>query len=311
MRVLVTGANGFVGAALCLRLSALGQDVVPAVRRQGGKASEQVILDDADWRAALRECDSVVHLAGRTHEPRSAGSDSMRVFREDNVTPTVQLAHRAVEAGVRRFVFMSTIKVNGERTAPGRRFTPDDPPDPADSYAVSKWEAETALLELGSRTGLEVVIIRPPIVYGPGVKGNFAALVRWVRSGVPLPFGAIQNRRSMIALENLIDFTSVCADVNASPDVGGQVLLPSDGEDVSTTELLIRVASAYRCRDRLFSAPVGLMRVAASLAGKSSLADRLFGSLVIDDSRARQLVRWRPPVTLDEQLRTMAINDGA
>ena len=310
MRVLVTGASGFVGTALCPYLAVLGHDVVPTVRRPSGTAFERVVFDDASWSAALHGCDGVVHLAGRTLEPQSLASDSMRVFREDNVTLTIHLARRAAEAGVRRFVFMSTIKVNGEGTAPGRRFTPDDSPDPRDSYAVSKWEAEAELLELGRRTGLEVVIIRPPLVYGPGVKGNFASLIKWVRNGVPLPLGAIQNLRSMIALENLVSFTAVCADFNASPDVSGHVLLPSDGEDVSTTELLCRVAKAYRSRNRLFSAPVGLMRLAARLTGKESIAERLLGSLVIDDTRTRQLVRWQPPLTMDEQLRRMARHDG-
>jgi nucleoside-diphosphate-sugar epimerase len=205
---------------------------------------------------------------------------------------------------------MSTIKVNGEETASGCRFRPEVSTDPKDPYAISKWEAEQGLFEIAKRTGLEVVIIRPPLVYGPGVKGNFATLIKWVKIGVPLPFGSLRNRRSMIGLDNLLSFTVLCADIARSPNAKGQVFLVSDGEDVSTAELLRRVAKAYGCKSRLFSVPVDLMRLAARCTGKSSPADRLFGSLVVDDSKARQMLGWHPPSSMDEQLQKMALHDS-
>lgn len=296
MRVLVTGANGFVGSALCPHLVALGHQVVPAVRRPSDIFHERIVQEEASWKRTLEGCDSVIHLAARAHLMQDPESDPLQAFRINNVTPTIDLANCAVEAGVRRFVFISTIKVNGEVTAPGCSFRPDDPVAPKDPYATSKWEAEQGLLEISQRTGLEVVIIRPPVVYGPGVKGNFASLIKWVKNGVPLPLGAVHNCRSMIALDNLVNFTALCADIGASPNAKGQVFLVSDGEDVSTTEFLCKVVNAYGRSIRLFSVPVGLMRLTARWIGKASLADRLLGSLVVDDSKARQMLAWHPPI---------------
>lgn len=310
MKVLVTGANGFVGRALCARLAEFGYKVVPVVRRQSNIANEVLVHDAASWDAALNGCDSVIHLAARAHVMRDQDRNPLQAFRVSNVDMTIDLAKRAVDAGVSRFVFMSTIKVNGEETAPGCCFRPEDSTEPKDPYAISKWEAELGLLEIAKRTGLEVVIIRPPLIYGPGVKGNFATLIKWVKIGVPLPFGALRNRRSMIGLNNLLSFTGLCADVARSPNARGQVFLVSDGEDVSTAELLSRVAKAYGCKSQLFSVPVGLMRLAARCTGKSSLADRLFGSLVVDDSKARQMLGWHPPSSMDEQLQKMALHDS-
>jgi nucleoside-diphosphate-sugar epimerase len=310
MRVLVTGANGFVGGALCPHLAALGHDVVPAVRRPSGMSNERIVSDDASWKAALEGCHSVIHLAARVHVMHDQETDPLEAFRVNNVDATLELANRAVEAGICRFVFMSTVKVNGEETASGCSFKPDDLVDPKDPYAISKWEAEQCLLDIGRKTGLEVVIIRPPLVYGPGVKGNFASLVKWVKKGMPLPLGAVSNRRSMVALDNLVSFIALCADVESSSNAKNQVFLVSDDEDISTAELLRRVAKAYRCSSRLFSVPVVLMRHAAKWMGKSSLADRLLGSLVIDDSKARQLLGWRPPVSMNEQLQKMALHDS-
>jgi nucleoside-diphosphate-sugar epimerase len=310
MRVLVTGANGFVGSALCPYLAALGHTVIPAVRRQSGITSEVVVHGAESWKAALKGCDSVIHLAARAHVMQDQEQDHLQAFRASNVDTTIDLAKLAVEAGVRRFVFMSTIKVNGEETASGCSFSPDDPVAPKDPYAISKWEAEQGLLEIAQRTGLEVVIIRPPLVYGPGVKGNFSSLIKWVKNGVPLPFGAIHNRRSMIGVGNLVNFTALCADIDESPNAKGQVFLVSDGKDVSTAELLRKVAKAFRCNSRLFRVPEGLMRVAARWMGKASSADRLFGSLVVDDSKARQMLGWHPQLSMDEQLQKMAQHDS-
>lgn len=310
MRVFVTGANGFLGRALCPYMVTLGHEVLPAVRRPSGIAGEIIVHDKVAWKAALRGCDSVIHLAARAHVMQEKESDPLQAFRANNVTTTIDLANCAVEAGVRRFVFMSTVKVNGEETAPGCSFRPDDPADPQDPYAISKWEAEQRLLEIAQRTGLEVVIIRPPLVYGPGAKGNFASLLKWVKNGIPLPLGSVHNRRSMIALDNLVNFTTLCADIDASPNAMGQVFLVSDGEDISTAELLRRVAKAYRCNSRLFSVPVDVLRLAARWMGMSSHADRLIGSLVIDDSNARQMLGWCPPFSMDEQFKKMALYDS-
>ena len=305
MKILVTGASGFIGRALCPYLSSLGHEVVPAVRATCGLPGEQLVSDEASFRIALQGCDSVVHLAGRAHVIHDQERAPLQAFRAANVDTTLELANRAIEAGVRRFVYMSTIKVNGEATLPGCSFRPDDPLAPKDPYAISKWEAEQGLRAIAEKAGLEVVIVRPPLVYGPGVKGNFASLIEWVKRGRALPLGAVHNRRSMIALENLVSFTALCADIHASPNAKDQVFLVSDGEDVSTTELLRKVARAYGDNSRLLPVPVGLLRFAAQLLGKVSLADRLLGSLTIDDSKAREMLGWRPQVSMDEQLRKM------
>lgn len=313
MKALVTGATGFVGTALCARLAASGVEIVPAVRRESGLPHEVVVgnIDaSTDWRHALASCDAVVHLAARVHVMEDAAQDPLASYRGINTEATRNLARQAVDAGVKRFVFISSIKVNGERTEVGRPFTPDDAPAPEDPYAVSKHEAEELLLGLASETGMEVVIIRPPLVYGPGVKGNFAAMVRWVRRGVPLPLGAVHNRRSLIALDNLVDFIALCADRERSPRAAGEVFLISDGEDVSTTELLRKVARAYGVKPRLAPVPARWLRFAAGLLGKGAVADRLLGSLVVDSSKARDLLGWRPVVSMDGQLQKMARHDA-
>jgi nucleoside-diphosphate-sugar epimerase len=305
MRVLVSGANGFVGSALCPYLESKGHTVVPLVRRPCGLAGEYIVGEELSWSYALKDCESVIHLAGRAHIIKDRERDPLHAFRAANVDITLALANRALEAGVRRFVFMSTVKVNGGVTAPGVSFKADDLPAPQDDYAISKWEAEQGLLEIAKK-GLEVVIIRPPLIYGPGAKGNFASLISWAKKGIPLPLGAIHNKRSLVALDNVVGFAALCADIKASPNAKGQVFLVSDGEDISTTELLQRVAKAYGCLSRLLPVPVKLMHIGAALLGKSSLADRLLGSLVIDDSKAREMLGWLPPVSMDEQLRKMA-----
>jgi nucleoside-diphosphate-sugar epimerase len=310
MKVLVSGANGFIGRALCTHLSSLGHSAVPAVRHSCGMRGERVLGDKSSWLYALTGCSSVVHLAGRAHVMQDHEPDPIQAFRAANVGTTMELANRAVETSVRRFVYVSTIKVNGEETAPGCRFKPDDLIAPQDPYAISKWEAENGLLEIARNTGLEVIIIRPPLIYGPGVKGNFASLVRWVNSGVPLPLGAIHNCRSMLALENLVSFAVLCADAEASPNAKNQIFLVSDGEDVSTTELLHKVAKAYGRTSHLLPLPPGLIRFAARLISNAPLADRLLGSLVIDGSKAREMLGWNPPVTMDEQLKKMALHDS-
>ncbi|MGQ9862809.1 MAG: NAD-dependent epimerase/dehydratase family protein, partial [Thiobacillaceae bacterium] len=283
---------------------------IPSVRRASGMASEVVVgeIDSAtDWSAALAGCDAIVHLAARTHVMRETAADPLALYRATNTEATLNLARQAALAGVKRLVFLSSIKVNGEgRETPYRE---TDVPAPEDAYARSKWEAEQGLRALARETGMEVVIIRAPLVYGPGVKGNFAKLVRWVRKGVPLPLGAVHNRRSLLALDNLVDFIALCADRERAPQAANEVFLLSDGEDVSTSELLRKVARAYGVKPRLLPVHASLMWGLANALGMRALACRLLGSLVVDSSKARALLGWRPAVSMDEQLRKMALHD--
>jgi nucleoside-diphosphate-sugar epimerase len=300
MRVLVSGANGFIGRALCPHLAAIGYKVVPIVRRPCGIQGEHIIGEKFSWHLALKDCDSVVHLAGRAHVMQDYERDPLHAFRTTNVDTTLALANKAAEAGVRRFVFLSTIKVNGEATTPGSRFKADDLPAPQDPYAISKWEAEQGLLEISQRTGLEVVIIRPPLVYGPGVKANFAALIRTVQRGWPLPLGAVHNQRSLVALGNLVDFIITCT---SHPAAANQTFLVSDGQDLSTTALVRGMAQAACVPARLLPVPVPVLRLAGRMMGKADAIDRLCGNLQVDSSKARDLLGWVPPVSVEEGLR--------
>ena len=299
MRALVTGANGFVGRALCHHLAALGHEMVPAVRRQSGVANEVIVHDAASWKAALKDCDSVIHLAARAHVMQDHEQEPQQAFRANNVEITIELAKRAVEAGVRRFVFMSTIKVNGEQTASGYSFSSDDPADPKDPYAISKWEAEKGLFEIANRTGLEGVIIRPPLVYGPGVKGNFLRLMQAIDKRRPLPLGAIQNRRSLIYLGNLVDAIRLCL---THPKAAGKTFLVSDGDDVSTPELVRRIAAALGLQPFLVSIPVSWIRWLGEKLGKQVAVDRLLGSLCVDITPLREELGWAPPYTMQAGL---------
>lgn len=319
MRVFVTGAAGFVGQALCTRLlqhpdshvwaavralphTALRAGVTPVA---AGDLAQVAML----W-PGLSGASVVVHLAARAHVMDERVSDSLTEYRRVNVQGTENLARQAAQAGVRRFVFISSVKVHGEVTQPGQPFALDDTPAPRDAYGLSKYEAEQALWQVARDTGMEVVIIRPPLVYGPGVKGNFARMLQWVRQGVPLPLGAVHNRRSLVALDNLVDFIALCSSPELSPQVANQTFLVSDGDDVSTTELLRRVAHAYGVPARLLPVPAGLMRGAARLLGKIDMAERLLGSLQVDSSKARELLGWTAPVSMSEQLQKMARYDA-
>jgi nucleoside-diphosphate-sugar epimerase len=230
-------------------------------------------------------------------------ADPLTEFRNVNVAGILSLARKAAAAGVLRFVFMSSIKVNGELTRLGRPFHSDDIPTPIDPYGISKLEAEQGLFEIAEQTGMEVVCIRPPLVYGPGVRANFATMMKWLNKGVPLPFGSVHNKRSLVALDNLVSFIIHCID---HPKAANEVFLISDGEDVSTTELLRLIAKALGKKPRLLPVPVGLMEFAAKLVGKESVTNRLFGSLQVDSSKARDMLGWRPVVIMEEQLKTTA-----
>ena len=399
-KVLITGANGFIGRALCDKLLADGYQVRGAVRGAAQMTAlpsgvEGVMVGDigpeTDWSEALKGIDGVVHLAARVHIMLESFADPLAEYRKVNVEGTKCLAIAAANAGVKRFVYISSVKVNGEgtdirgrrsevrgqeKTEVGRKrderptsntrrararsrqverptsnekdeelatdphrltpvrssgptgqaqtfvratcsgknshrfakekaegrsdpYTEMDKPEPRDAYAVSKWEAEQGLMAIAEETGLEVVIIRPPLVYGPGVKANFRSLMKWVQRGVPLPLGAVYNKRSFVALDNLVSFIIHCID---HPKAANEVFLISDGEDVSTTELLQKMARAFGKRSFLLPVPVGLMTFVAGLLGKRDVADRLFGSLQVDSSKARDLLGWKPLVSMDEGL---------
>ena len=297
--VLVTGANGFVGQALCPAMAAAGFKVRRAVRG-GSMLGATVVGDigpDTDWAKALTDCVSVAHLVARVHVTRNGTTDPQAAFRAVNVDGTLNLAHQAAKAGVRRFVFLSSIKVNGAgRDEP---YLDTDPPVPQDPYAISKWEAEQGLQEIATETGMEVVILRPPLVYGPGVKANFQRLVNAVAKGWPLPLGAVDNRRSLLFLGNLVDAIRLCLE---HPAAAGQTYLVSDGEDVSSPELVRRLARAMGRPARLLPVPPAWLRLLGHLAGRGADAERLLGSLVVNSSRIRRELGWSPPFGLDAAL---------
>lgn len=304
---LVTGGSGFLGRALIERLGQLpGCSVVAPVRATSAvlpASARQLPLTSLngtnDWSEALTDVDVVVHAAARVHVMKEVSSDPLAAFREVNVEATLNLARQAAASGTKRFIFISSIKVNGEGAEPGTVYRADDVPAPIDPYGVSKLEAEQGLKELAAVTGMEVVIIRPVLVYGPGVKANFLSMMRWLYRGVPLPFGAVHNQRSLVAIDNLVDLIVTCSD---HPAAANQVFLVSDGEDVSTTQLLRKLAGALGKPARLLPIPVWLMSGAAALLGKRALSDRILGSLQVDISKNRQLLGWTPPVTLDKAL---------
>lgn len=303
--ILVTGANGFLGQALVTTLKHREFEVRAATRREMRDGSVPVgeIGPDTDWRTALRGVDTVIHTAARVHVMRDSAADPLAQFRRVNVQGTLVLARQAADASVKRFIFISSIKVNGESTEPGRPFSAEDRPAPGDAYALSKREAEDALTALARATGLELVIIRPPLVYGPGVGANFERMMRWVRRGIPLPLRSVRNRRSLVAIDNLVDLIVTCID---HPDAANQTFVVSDDEDLSTAELLRRIGVALDHPARLFPVPVPLLVVAASVLGKKAEVQRLCGWLQVDMSKTRKRLGWEPPVGLDEALRKTA-----
>ena len=308
-KVLVTGASGFVGRAVCAEAAARGFAVGAATRSTSGFSGgiENILVGNidarTDWQPALAGCQAVVHTAARVHVMTEAAGNPLDEFRRVNVQGSLNLAEQAAAAGVGRFVFISSVKVNGEATLPGRPFTADDVSAPLDAYGVSKMEAEQGLREIAARTGMELVIIRPPLVYGPGVRANFAAMMHWLRRGVPLPLGAIHNQRSLVALGNLVDLIITCL---SHPAAANQTFLVSDGQDVSTSELLRRMGQAMNHPARLIPVPAGLLTQAAALLGKGEVAQRLCGSLQVDIEKTHTLLNWQPPLTLDQGLKKAA-----
>lgn len=312
MRVLVTGANGFVGSALVGVLVEAGRFIVrAAVRHNGNDFSPGVervsvgdLAADAVWQQALVSVNIVVHLAARVHVMCEAAADPLAAFRQVNVDGTLNLARQAAEAGVQRFVFLSSVKVHGEGGS--KVYCETDPPATQDAYGISKHEAEVGLREIAAETGMAVVIIRAPLVYGPGVRANFQALMRVVAWGLPLPLGAIYNRRSIVALDNLLDLIVTCIE---HPAAANELFLVSDGEDLSISDLVRRMARAMDRPTWLVPVPKVLLTACAALLGRRAVAQRLCGSLQVDISKTRELLGWTPPISVDEGLRRGCVTE--
>jgi len=312
LRVLVTGASGFIGRALVDELCQHGY-LVTAASRRPLTVSPQVNAvqlchdyNQQDWRALFREVDHVVHCAARVHVMSDRAPDMLQAYRDANVRTTLTLAHHAAQHGVRRFIFLSTTKAVREQTAPGVPLTPHDLPTPTDPYGISKHEAEVGLLRLASNTKMAVVTIRPPLVYGPGVGANFAAIARWIARGVPLPLANLtSNRRSFVSRDNLLSLILRCLHHPAAP---GRAYFVSDGEDLSTASLVRRIAGAMNRKALLFPVPSKMMRVAASLCGQAPIWVRLASSLQVDIQCTRDELGWEPPFSVDEGLRRYVIS---
>jgi len=305
---LVTGANGFVGSAVVAALKRKQLAVRGAVRSSSieGDVTIGDIGPDTNWLPALEGIDTVIHAAARVHVMADTESDPLVAFRRVNVEGTRRLAEQAAQAGVARLIFISSIKVNGEVTGASKDecpFSSLSPASPVDAYGQSKWEAEQVLHEVAARTGLEVVIIRPVLVYGPGVKANFQTMMRWLVKGVPLPFGAIHNKRSLVALDNLVDLIVTCID---HPAAANQTFLVSDDKDLSTTELLRRMADSLDKRVCLLPVPAVLLKAGAALLGRRDVALRLLGSLQVDISQTKASLGWTPPLSVDDALKKTA-----
>ena len=299
MRVLVTGATGFIGRHMCPALRAAGHDVSVAVRRKDfpdmpEAAAFHVVPDigpETDWTEALTGAEAVVHLAARAHVTEETAADPVAEYHRVNAEGTASLAAAAAAAGVRRVVFISSSKAAGERTE-DRPFSESDPPKPEDAYGISKWDGEKALLDIASKSGLEAVILRPPLVYGPGVKGNFLSLLKLCRLAPPLPFSAVNNRRSFIYVGNLANAAVHCL---GAEEAAGETYFVRDGEDMSTPDLIRRLAQAMGRPARLFPVPSGALRLAGLVTGKSTVMARVVGNLQVDDGKIRRQLGWTPP----------------
>ncbi|MNO85298.1 3 beta-hydroxysteroid dehydrogenase/Delta 5--_4-isomerase [compost metagenome] len=310
MKFFITGANGFVGGRLVKILSQdADSEVVAAVRTLPESQVVKVDYQVTDYTSfdklsvQLHGVDCVVHAAARVHVMNEAAVDPLEAFRKVNVEGTLRLAKAASLAGVKRFIFISSIKVNGESTLPGQPYTADAIPAPVDPYGISKEEAERGLRALERESALEVVIIRPVLVYGPGVKANFRSMMNWLYKRVPLPFGAIDNRRSLVFVDNLVDLIKVCT---VHPGAAGHTFLASDGDDISTTQLLRKIALALGVRPMLLGIPTWVLRLVASSLGKKSISQRLCGSLQVDIRKNQRLLNWTPPIPVDAALQITA-----
>lgn len=307
MQILLTGASGFVGRGLVPPLLARRHKITAAMRNLNAEFDlhiDQVQISglsaDQKWQPLLAGKDLVIHLAARVHVMSDNSADPLVEYRRVNVDGTLHLARQAADAGVKRFIFISSIKVNGESTMGGMAYTADGPTAPTDPYGISKMEAERGLRALADETGMEVVIIRPVLVYGPGVQANFLSMMRWLHKGLPLPLGAIHNQRSLVALDNLVDLIVTCVE---HPAAANQTFLVSDGEDLSTTTLLRRMAKAIGKPAHLLPLPAWMLEAGAAILGRRALAQRLCGSLQVDISKTRELLGWTPPCSVDDALR--------
>lgn len=310
MSVLLTGATGFVGRGLIPPLNHQGFSVTAAARQHSDTLPRLIrqipvgdLLPDTDWSNALRGMDTVIHLAARVHIMQDTATQPLSAFRHTNTFGTLNLARQAAQAGVRRFIFLSSIKVNGESTRHGTCFSAEDLYVPTDPYGLSKYEAEQGLREIATQTGMEVVIIRPPLVYGPNVKANFLHMMHWLYKGIPLPLGAISNQRSLVALDNLTDLIIM---VIKHPAAANQTFLVSDGQDLSTTALLHRMGLALGKPARLLPFPQSLLITGLNLLGKQQIAQRLCGSLQVDITKTCTLLDWKPPQRVDAALKQTA-----
>lgn len=307
MKILVTGSSGFIGrsvttAALNSGYITVGQQRSPTDDKPAVVCE---ITSDTQWEPYLDGIDCIVHCAARVHQMKETLAEAKSGYQAVNVEGTLNLARQAVQAGVKRFVFISSIKVNGEFTLPGQFFDEHITQEPDDRYGKSKYQAELGLKQIAEETGLEVVIIRPPLVYGPGVRANFASMMKWVKKGIPLPFGAIHNQRSLVYLENLVDLIMACC---VHPKAAGQTFLVSDDHDVTTTYLLNRIATSMGRSSRLIPIPVQWLSFGLALIGKRAIAQRLFGSLQLDISHTKQTLNWKPPVTFDDAIQNTVLD---
>lgn len=309
-KILITGATGFLGNSLGKALSLVGRYSLKAQVRKSIEISwaEEVFqisnLSSIERLNSIFEgIDVVIHCAARVHIMNDTSSNPLDEFQKVNVDGSISLAKLAAKSGVRRFIFISSIKVNGEDTEDGKVYKADDIPAPQDPYGVSKMEAEEGLKQIAAETGMELVIIRPVLVYGPGVKANFLNMMRWLHKGVPLPLGSIKNKRSLVALGNLIDLIKTCID---HPAAASETFIAADGEDLSTTDLLLRMSNALGTRARLLPVPQRLLIACATVLGKKPIAQRLCGSLQVDISKAQKILGWKPPLSVDDGLKLVA-----
>jgi nucleoside-diphosphate-sugar epimerase len=308
-RILVTGAGGFVGRPLCMELAHRGHLVRGAMRSRGqlSTAGETVTVGEVDaetkWADALKGVDTVIHLAARVHVMKDKAADPLTEFYKVNLYGTSKLAQQAAGAGAKRLVYVSSIGVNGNQTEGQQRYSELDQPDPHNAYAISKWLAEQSLHEISRATGIEVVVLRPPLVYGPAAKGNFQKLLMAIDKGIPLPLSGANNLRSFVYVGNLVDALIACATHHAA---AGQTYLVSDGEDVSTAMLVERISRSLGRSSRSFYFPPGLLRATATLLRRTEQMNSLFGSLRVNDQKLRGELGWSPPYTMEQGLRATA-----
>ena len=313
MNIIITGTTGFLGSDLIKRLTIKNSFCITAVSRSKSYSlgNRSVLVSDIDsntcWKGILDNQQVVVHTAARAHIMKDTVADPLAEYRRINVHGTLNLARQASIAGVKRFIYISSIKVNGEQTHNGQKFKPDDVPAPENAYGISKFEAEQGLLQIASETDIEVVIIRSPLVYGPSVKGNFSRMIEAVKKRIPLPLGAIYNKRSLVSLDNLVDLIVKCLN---HKEAANQIFIAGDGCDLSTTQLLRGIAKAYGVSSRLIPVPASVLVFVASFLGKRVLAQRLLGSLQVDISKTRDLLGWTPPLTVEEGLRRCFVDNA-